>query len=119
MAGFVCLAVVMVPVFWLHRTGGVSRGNYNQIRIGMTEAEVESILGGPGDELGLLGREDVHAEEPRELLLTHWPQKQRCWQDDTHQINVEYDASGRVVARSYTRNPEAGFVTRLLDRLGL
>src|SRR5262245_62049938 len=49
LAGAAVLSLIVCAILLsAHRTGpGVTRENFNRIQVGMTEAEVEEILGGP------------------------------------------------------------------------
>jgi hypothetical protein len=102
-------------------SGRVSRANYNRIRIGMTQPEVEAILGGPGREIGPLGWEDVHVVEDIQVILSAPPpQSNRFWAIETRLIDVVFDGQGRVVAKYYQRHPEkVRGIQRLVDWLGL
>jgi hypothetical protein len=78
---------------------------------------VEAILGEPvQDEVLPVGLEDVHVEEERVPILLDW--KLRDWRSEPHTISVTFDGRGRVVAKYYKRNSEAGWATRALDWLG-
>jgi hypothetical protein len=48
LAGFLVLTLIGVSVLW-PRQNRITRENYDRIRFGMSRAEVEAILGLPGD----------------------------------------------------------------------
>lgn len=98
----------------------VTRANYNRIKIGMTETEVEAILGGPGEELGPLNNEDIHADE-RPLLIARspLPHDLRMWTSATHKISVIFDGNRNVVSKSYSRPAAANLPQRIIDWLGI
>jgi hypothetical protein len=86
------LVAAGASVLW-PRPDRITRENFNRIREGMTWAEVEAILGPPGEyrtkplvvfEVGSL--EDFC--ELRETLLR--------WSDDTNCLNVIFDPTGHV-----------------------
>jgi hypothetical protein len=86
----------------------------------MARAEVEAILGGPGDELGRLEYDDIQAEERLNLLRgSSTGGELRHWKNDAHQVTVIYDANGRVAAKYYSRAPDVWIGRRILDWLGL
>src|SRR5437868_6250457 len=96
--------------------GSVSRANYNSIRTGMTLAEVEAVLGGPGDKLGPLGYEDIHVDEQRVVILeSPQPLSIRTWESETHKITVLIDGNGRVIGKSYSRPPGASVLRKVMD----
>lgn len=52
LAGLVLLAVVVVAaVWWYYRPGTFSYANYKRIHPGMSLAQVEELLGGPGESI--------------------------------------------------------------------
>jgi hypothetical protein len=99
---------------------GVNRANYERIQVGMTQTEVEAIMGSRARvDLPWLGQEDIAFDE-RPLLLLHSPlEAVQYWQSGDHQLTVRYDASGCVVSKYYARHPEVGSFQRFLDWLGI
>jgi hypothetical protein len=98
----------------------VGWGTYSRIQIGMTEAEVEALLGGPGEEPPVpLYYKELHAHEQPELLLKSAPHTYRHWRSDSHMISVVVGHQGRVVAKSYSRAPDDSLLRRFLDWFGL
>jgi hypothetical protein len=113
------LAVVAagVVVLW-QRPSRVTWENYEQIAPGMTQAEVESILGTPGDYTtgptsGPGGR----------IRMFVWPpegaSKLVAWQADDVCITVAFDASGRHLGcmREINNRIEQSSFANLLWRL--
>ena len=105
--------------FWVNTRGPVTRAYYNQIQVGMTLAEVEAIMGSPGDNLPRLCGHDVARDESSQLLFAIVPENVRCWKSATHEISVYYDAERRVIGKYYTRYSEVSMLQRLLDWLGI
>jgi hypothetical protein len=99
---------------------GVNRANYERIRVGMSQAEVEAIMGRrPGVDLPWLGLEDIVFDERPRLLLHSPPEEGQWWQSGHHQLSVWYDASGHVVSKYYARHADVGTLQRFLDWLGI
>lgn len=92
---------------------------YRKIEIGMSLAEVEAIVGGPGSEIGSLNVEDIEFVEDRNVLVATWPHLSLSWERGSHQIAILVGRDGRVVAKYYKRIGTAGPVTHQLDRWGL
>jgi hypothetical protein len=119
MLAVVCLGVFAAFALRWKIWNGVNRANFDRIQVGMAEAEVEAIMGGPGEELAWLDQEDLAVDERLSLLVRCPPEKLRCWHSAGHQISVSYVATGHVVSKYYTRHPESGFLSRFFDWLGL
>ena len=101
-------------------SGPVTRANYDRIRMAMTLADVETLLGCPGEELGPLGFEDLHADEQLPLILqAPQPHRLRSWTSTRHKISVIFDGGQRVIGKSFSRSPGANSLHKLLDWLGL
>jgi hypothetical protein len=118
---YLLAAVTIALLMWavLPPHASVSRGNYNKIRVGMTEAEVEALLGGPGEDLAPLTYEDVHVDELPPLQLHSLPYRLHHWRSNTHMITVIFDREGRVAGKTYSRDPTVSFLRRFIDWLGL
>ena len=66
----------------------------------------------------VLTYQDIHADES--ALWTYPPPHElRFWKDSTHMIIVILDSHGRVAGKSYSRDPDASIVRRIMDWLGL
>jgi hypothetical protein len=119
MLAVVCLGVFAAFALRWKIWNGVNRANYDRIQVGMAEAEVEAIMGGPGEKLAWLDQEDLAVDERPSLLIGCPVENMRCWHSAGHQISVSYDATGHVVSKYYTRPQESGFLQRFFDWLGL
>jgi hypothetical protein len=100
MAGLAVVVTVGAVVLW-PRADRVTRANYERIQIGMTRADVEAILGPPGDyTTGPL-------TDPNgiELLLSLLPPasgvESPWWAADYGTVGVWFDEGGRVVMKNY------------------
>jgi hypothetical protein len=115
------LAIGMICWVLLVNTssGPATRAHYNRIRAGMTEADIEVILGAPGDKLGPLGYDDIIVEEnPDAIVRSPLPHTIRCWVSDSHKIDVIFDGEEKAIAKYYSRPPGAGSLQRTIDWLG-
>ena len=109
LAGLAMVVAAGVPVLW-HRSSRVTRENFSQIGMGMTKAEVDEILGPPGDYRTALGEtervngswySDSDDEDRRvawdENPEVEWPHtKWALWESDTLQVVISIDESGLV-----------------------
>ena len=79
----------------------ISFGNYERIQVGMTERQVEAILGGSP-------RWEIEAERPKEARLhklsgnVFWPAE---WWGRAGVITVYYDTDGIVYDKSFEELP--------------
>src|SRR5262249_20566464 len=86
----------------LRHLGGPTLGrrlaveNYPRVRVGMPQAEVEALLGGPpGNYSRPAGGEAARTGEG----FTGPPESaERVWRDDANRFEIYFDAEGRVVA---------------------
>ncbi len=122
----VCIAGsagLMMICAW--RFDRVTRANYDRIRIGMTDAEVEAILG--PEKLCEWGESDYMHAEYIHADYSGLPRRFHCrtWSNERHRITVLIDdqevgpVGGRVVGKDYTRRPGANVIQLVIDRLGL
>jgi hypothetical protein len=96
---------------WPQRSSRITRENCTRIRKGMTPAEVESVLGPPGDYRTRLGETNV-TEDPQDWLLdldefdpvvATWSEnpielhREAVWLGDTLQLLVVLDDTGHVL----------------------
>jgi hypothetical protein len=119
-AAFVLL-VLPAAVATLRRPAPARRLNtsaFADVRAGMTEAEVEALLGAPAGDYGRAGLLDPFA---RRL-----GKDQKAWCDDEQVLFVTFDGAGAVAAaerRDWNLDPSTrgfrGFLRRLRLRLGL
>jgi hypothetical protein len=103
------LAVLAVGVFVLwprpDPAARITKENFEAIESGMSRAEVEALLGPPGDhatgETGFyrsaVGDEHTFNEKEAELFVD----TQNCWGCDTKSIYVRFGSAGTVVQTSY------------------
>jgi hypothetical protein len=95
-AVLVTLAGVAALVLW-PRADRVTRANFDRIRVGMSRAEVEAILGPPGDYRTGRTKEE---SDPRELM---WPGgcRLRDRRSPAPKVNVRWLPSLGSRARPY------------------
>ena len=100
----------------------IEREHFARIQPGMTQAEVEAILGSP---TGKEPNDIIICWEglPESLLVdphSFPPDKLQQWVGYRHAILIELDERGRVSGRyfGHVNRPE-GFFAKLLRRLGL
>jgi hypothetical protein len=95
---------------------GLAHCNYTLVRVGMSQAEVEALLGGPP---GNYGR---YADGETGMTMEGYAGRppgaaERIWCDDAHRFEVYFDAKGRVVGHhrrsSYWQSPREGFFDML------
>jgi hypothetical protein len=118
----VALATVACWALWLTwPVDRVNREAFERIRPGMTEAQVEEVLGRPstsGPPEVIIMFEGV----PESFVdpVTFPPERRRQWVGRDHAILVELDGQGQVSGRyfGHVNRPE-GFMRSLLRRLGL
>ncbi len=98
-----------------------NRSNYNQIQLGMSRSEVETLLGDNPIELAPLDFEDVtFVESPEDLLFKYPPPHTlHNWKGETYMISIILDRDGRVGAKYYQRTPNASIIDRLADWFGI
>jgi hypothetical protein len=115
------VTLFMVGYVALGRSGPVTRANYNRIQIGMSQSNVEAIIGGPGAELAPLGWDDIHfVEDSPTILAAPWPHNVRSWATETHRIGVLFDGKGNVIGKYCQRHPDkTSRFERVIDWLGL
>lgn len=132
------LLFLVALLFHWHHGPIVNRANFNRITRGMSRAEVETILGGPGIEfpdVPPLNYVDIQTDQlpasrplgifggiprtSRSKVVPWFPHA--TWHDGRHMIDIMFDSysdSGRVISRSYGRRHDAWRLFRKLDELG-
>ena len=117
-----CAAAVLA---WQFLGGGPARRlvaeNFPQVRTGMSQAEVEQLLGGPP---GNYGRYPHGASMMTlEGYLSPAGAVEKVWCDDTCRFEIYFDAEGRVVGQhrraSYSQQPPEGILAWLRRVVGL
>jgi hypothetical protein len=101
------LVLVLAPIFFLSllvAPDAITKANCDRIQLGMTEREVEAILGGPAEE--------TLAPEPDPYAIKHWS-------SSTASILVYFDSSGRVCHTTFGKKEPPGLWERIRRGLGL
>jgi hypothetical protein len=138
LVALVGLAVVVaagVVVLWPRPPSRITRENYGLIREGMTRAEVEAILGPPGDYRTRLGESELSDQSWNPDLADYGPKiatwltlddngrplapvSAGIWISDSIRIDVwTLDDSGRVMGTEAMARRSAGTLDNLLWRL--
>jgi hypothetical protein len=111
--GLGVLAVLLwgtfVLLLLLAPSDSVNRRTIARIRLGMTEEQVEEVLGRPADSAGAMNPEELGQ-------LTKGVAKQ--WLGPARTVRVGFDASGWAF-RIEEGKPAADFFERLRDAIGL
>lgn len=112
-----CLALAVgLGIWFVTRPHPVNETNFNRIRVGMTQAEVEAILGcPPGDYATRPWMADAFEEDYQE------PDRLETWASDWGYIRVRFDKSDRVSAKELRDQfpiPQPGLLDRLRAWLG-
>lgn len=122
---FAVVALMGALLFWqvhsvaLHST--LIPDNFPQVRLGMTQAEVETLLGGPPGNYGrhrngLTMMTDEESIDPPGSL-------ERVWCDDAHRFEIHFDAKGIVVGThrraGYWQSPPEDFLAWIRWTLGI
>jgi hypothetical protein len=106
--GLALVALALAFTDWaLSLQAGVTEANFKRIRVGMTEAEVEGLMGGRGEDRTGCRR----AYDP----TTRWR-----WKGPAGYAYVNLDGTGRVEEAEWypTREPQPGPLARLRTWLG-
>jgi hypothetical protein len=118
-AVLLAFAVALTALWWfyLRPPYGITQRSFTKIQKGMTLEEVEKIIGVPPDRVeGMVqfvwegpgfpeGAEDFETFE--------------IWSKPDRQLRVFLDAKGIVLGKHYNGPDTQGFLSRLLDMLGL
>ena len=130
LAGLAVMVAAGAVVLW-PRKDRITQENYDGIRMGMSRAEVEEILGLPGDYrtgpgATNLGRDviawvidpDVHPYPPSSWSkIDEGPHSWGYWLGDSFQISVAIDDSGQVQEmHGFPRRTTQGVFDNLLWR---
>jgi hypothetical protein len=115
---FLILVLLGVGAFFLWPRDRITPESYEGIKIGMTDKEVESILGGPGITKKWAGWTLV----PGEIVwIDHFLTGQDCnfWESRRCVIALQFDAARTVTGRLLiTRSRDRNLWDRLCDWLG-
>jgi hypothetical protein len=89
--------------------------NYSLIRLGMSQAEVEGLLGGPPGNYGRYAGGD--GLMTAEGYMAPPGSVERIWCDDGNRLEIYFEAGGRVVGHhrraGYSQTPGEGPLMRL------
>ncbi len=98
-AGTVCFAAVTLEVLWPRH---ITRSSCNQVRVGMSEGEVEAILGPPGlyhTPLGVLYEQGrVTSDFCRSVQAMNPQRVMKFWACNSVLITVVFDGPGGCVS---------------------
>jgi hypothetical protein len=110
--GLAVLVAVGAFVLW-PRQDRVTRENYDQIKVGMTRAEVDAILGPPGDYTTVepFGTGYGQQSEGTQLIIPPTVD----WVGDEGYLQVGFDDEDRVVGKIFTRHLQS--VRASLERI--
>jgi hypothetical protein len=97
-----CVAAVLVASYlalrWAAPRHHINKEGFDAIRVGMSEQEVEAILGGPPGDYSATGAVPCPAAYASSgTLLDRGVEDLRSWVGDDAAINVAFDAGGLVV----------------------
>jgi hypothetical protein len=96
----VATGAVAVAVLWPWPR--VSRAKYDRIKLGMSRAQIDTLLGGPGDFTTRATCVSASAEPAWEGAPEAWlGAATEAWRGDEGTIWVAFDASGRVAAKRF------------------
>lgn len=103
---WIAVLLVVVGTTWLifDPLNPITERGYDHIQLGMTEREVEGVLGPPRERINLLGLgvnwSSVYmAKLERADGYTAW------WECGDTRIGIQFDRIGQVVAKSYLQGP--------------
>ena len=97
-------------LYWLTSRGAINPRNCARIQIGMTEREVEEILGRPADR-------EYHPWDITTFVRPTpgtEPEWEKAWSEQLWSVFVHFDAQGRVCGKGYMEtdfdNPPNGIL---------
>jgi hypothetical protein len=112
---------VLLGLFLVRQRSGprIDRAAYDRIRPGMTQAQVEAVLGGPPGDYGAHDLED-YTQTGGDGRLLEVGRVER-WVGKTAFVSVEFDDRGAVTAKELIEIREQGAppLVRFIRRLGL
>jgi hypothetical protein len=113
---FALIALMGALLFWQFRSGAprssLRPDQFPQVRVGMTQAEVETLLGGPPGNYGR--HRNGMTMMTLEGFIAPPGSVERVWCDDSHRFEIYFDAKGIVVAHhrraGYSQEPGEGIL---------
>jgi hypothetical protein len=110
-------------VLFLWPRDRVTHESFEMIRVGMTENEVEGILGGPGKDLQTFLVQDVNILVDRGITIDHQIDhlETRVWVGRRAVVEIQFRTGGPVIGLSFyvrRRSAEPTIIERLREWLG-
>jgi hypothetical protein len=112
LAGLAVAVAVVVIALWPTRPNRVTRENYDRIQIGMTQAEVEAILGPLGDYATVPfdnGRSEVDPSDLYSQVVRSFSsiddasnRVRACWSGNDYLIVITFDPKSEVISKGCT-----------------
>lgn len=120
--GLAILATVAAGLYWARPWPGqrLRSENFSQLRVGLSQREVEDLLGGPP---GNYGQDGGSAMMTLEGVLAPPGSVERIWSDDANRFEIYFDSRDRVVAchrrAGYQQSPPEGLFAKSRRLIGL
>ena len=95
--GLLCLIAAGLLFAWLQMGGRLNVDGFSQIEPGMTQAEVEALLGGPPGNYGRYSGK--FGEMTQEAYLAPPGSVEKIWCNDERRFEIYFDQEGRVVGK--------------------
>jgi hypothetical protein len=112
LVGGLVIVALIAGAFWVSRRPPpprVTRANFERIHPGMTQAEVEAVLGPPGFYHNGRGRLDPAVVKKVEAAAGS---RFRLWFGEAGFVGVEFDEAGRVLNSTFIPMPPPGIGRR-------
>lgn len=111
--------LLLARIVWRDAGRCLNREGFSQLALGMTQAQVESLLGGPPDNYGRYASGVMTMEG----YIAPPGAVERIWCDDSNRFEIYFNAEGRVVGHhrraGYSQSPPDGLVAWLQRVIGL
>jgi hypothetical protein len=105
-SALIAVAGGLVLIWLVMNTTPTFRQKYEMIRIGMTEAQVRTVLGDPYHGVVPLSFEDIDVEEDLGFLERTIPHTVIYWRIKYYLVAVIFDSQKKVVGKSLARDPK-------------